>query len=107
MPTVTEELRQEAITELEVLASHIQDTRYALLYKTLSPETIDDELKNTFQDLFNITQKLRAVNGEEWPYPQSSQYRNYNPRYFPRRASHHPTDYLNDLPHPPEDYETK
>jgi len=107
MPQVPEELRQHAIIELEAFEKNIQDIRYALLFKTLSPETIDEELKITFQHIFELNQRLRAVRGEDWPYPQSSQYRNYDPRFVSNRADIDPNDHLNDLPHPPRDDEVE
>jgi len=102
MPHLPEELRTHAIIELENAEKCIQDIRYSLTFKTLSPETIDEELKEIFRDLFELNQKLRNLRGEAWTYPRSSQYRNYDPRHFPTRADHHPTDYLNDLPQAPE-----
>jgi len=102
MPNLPQELRTHAIIELENAEKCIQDIRYSLKFKTLSPETIDEELKEIFKDLFELNQKLRNLRGEAWTYPRSSQYRNYDPRLFPTRADHHPTDYLNDLPHAPE-----
>jgi len=102
MPHLPEELREHAIIELQNAEKCIQDIRYSLKFKTLSPETIDEELKEVFKDLFELNQKLRHLQGEAWTYPRTSQYRNYDPRYFPTRADHHPTDYLNDLPQGPE-----
>jgi len=43
MPHVPGDLRQHAIIELEAFEKNIQDIRYALLFKTLLPETIDKE----------------------------------------------------------------
>ena len=104
MPHIKEDLRKTLITELEGITQKIQDVRY-WNDQNHPKDLIEDDLKSVFRDLFEITQALRELEGEEWIYPRSSQYRNHFPRNKPGAGQPNPSAYLEDVPHPPEYWE--
>ena len=105
MPYIREELRQTLILELSELTQKIQTLRFYNRTGIFDKQTVDEELKDIFKDLFEVTQALRELEGEEWVYPRLPQYRNHDPRSLPGDNRPDPLAYLQDVPPPPERYE--
>ena len=105
MPYIKEELRRTLISELEGITQKIQDVRYFVDQDIGDKDLVEDDLSSVFKNLFEITQALRELEGEEWIYPRSSQYRNHFPRNKRGAGQPDPLAYLQDVPTPPEPWE--
>jgi len=100
---ITEEARRDLIIQLHTVTDALQQIRWSI--PTSSHETLDYLIESEFQHLFRLTQQLRRINHEEWPYPRESQYRHYSPLAQIRNRTYDYEAYRNDPEHPPSDEE--